>query len=132
MTRLRTSGEVEDVDARFDASDLHPRSPALYHDLCGPVDTLDDALILACSVVEDYGYTPGNSRIERLARFLIARLGSRYPEATIPDLRLVATSLGDDFLIALDEDHVTYYSSSDARVLAAMLLATADAVESEI
>lgn len=40
-----------------------------------PVDTLDDVLDIAAEVLRDYGGEPGDTRIERLARYVASNLG---------------------------------------------------------
>ncbi len=57
-----------DNDNHFDLSDAGlPDLP--------PIDRLDGALDVAASVLRDYGPDPGNTRIERLARYVSLNLG---------------------------------------------------------
>jgi hypothetical protein len=48
----------------FDTSDVDPSVP-----------TLDDVLNIAAEVLAEYGGVPGNTRIERFARFVSLNLG---------------------------------------------------------
>jgi len=58
---------------RFDLSDIEP-----------PIDTLDDVLDIAAGVLADYGGERGDSRIERLARWIAANVGGEpYSVKTI-------------------------------------------------
>lgn len=52
------------VRVRFDLSDVVGAS----------VDSLDAVLDVACEVIAEYGPVPGNSRIERMARYLVYTL----------------------------------------------------------
>ena len=54
------------------------------------VDSLNDILDVAASVLADYGTTAGNTRIERLARYLVGTLGG---EPDMPTRRLGATDV---------------------------------------
>lgn len=40
-----------------------------------PIDTLDGALDCAVTVLQDYGGCAGTTRVERLSRWMVARLG---------------------------------------------------------
>ena len=44
-------------------------------DVFAPIDRIDAALDVAVEVLGEYGPDPGQSRIERLARFMMANIG---------------------------------------------------------
>lgn len=96
------------------------------------IDTLDDVIKVAASVLEDYGDKQGGTRIERMARWLVYNVGlfDMGPGDPVP-------AVGRDFsnasirLVSLDTRHVRSYLPDQARVLAAMLLREAEYAEAE-
>ena len=82
-------------------------------------DTLSEALEVAVDVLRDHGDTPGNTRIERLARFVVRVLGA--DESSVG-------ATGVKFTTALAE-HLLDKPIADVRALAVSLIRYADVAE---
>lgn len=114
-----------DHDNRFDVSD----------DDAGPIDTMNEILDVAASVLADYGPDPGSTRLERLARWVVDAVGgepgSIVSAGAVAKVRLdtgiSVLMAGDVIALQFDGRVVTpQLSSDDARELAVALLRVAE------
>jgi hypothetical protein len=102
-----------------------------FSDVVALVDGLEEILDVAIDVLRDYGDAPGDSRIERLARWAVfnlsacARLRHRVvgnvSDSVTEDGRFNVKQVG--YLVGVDQRAML---SSQARQLAAALLICAD------
>ena len=114
--------------AHFDLTDVpDPREREL--------DGVDAILALAAEVINEFGSDPGDTRIERLARFVVGRLGAPLPSSIDAPHRVTcllpqapAGNQAQHFVLIPPTD---YLEPDEARAFAAEILRVADSVEGE-
>lgn len=127
----------DNINARLDAEELD----ALYPP---PIDRVDSILDVACSVLADYGAGPGSTRIERLARWVVANLDAcptmeqvgsitkfHCAQPHTPDevrRRMVVWRIGSMICLGLENDEIRSdeLDANDARGIATAFLRAAE------
>jgi hypothetical protein len=122
---------TDDHDTRFDFSDVEDTltdAPLLH-------DRLDAVLDIAVTVLADYAPDFGNTRLERMARYLMLNLGG---EPTLEKAGALARFSGDEVEVLRAGEHIAVHvdglragrTPEQARALAVMLLRAAELAES--
>lgn len=105
----------------------------------GPIDSIDGVLDVASSVLGDYGSDPGATRIERMARWIVHRVGDPVAIASAGSLSKARTESGIgalrcmDFVALAHEGKVVTprLTPDEARELAVALLRMAELAETD-
>lgn len=121
--------------AHFDGDDLTDTERVQGDPRERELDGVDAILALAAEVIDEYGADPGDSRIERLARFIVGRLGVPLP-SEVPAPHRVTCLLpqapegrqSQHFVLVPTPD---YLEPDEARAFAAEILRVADSVEND-
>ncbi len=92
-----------------------------------PVDGVDSILDVAVEVLGEYAPDSGNTRIERMARWILLNVGGIPTKMHFPIAEVRNAPAAS--MVQVSDDHVAGYSAHDARLLASMLLRAADRAE---
>ncbi len=93
-------------------------------------DSLDDVLSVAAEIQYEYGLCQGNTRIERLARYLALNLGEVQERGYDAPQVTAECSVPEQFMVGVPPSWLNrYHTPTEARMLAAMLVRAAERAE---